>query len=541
MTVGSDPATVEVGVAAHRQRVLQAETPAPPNFNIATACCDRWPRDRVALVDARASQSRRVTFGTLSSQSSRLANALAARSIGFGDRVLVGLPQGLEAAITHLAIARLAAISVPLSVMHGEEAVKARLATSGARAGVIDGEAMAWLADSDLVSEADWLVVGGPTPAPDGMSDFESVLEAGREHHELPTITSETPATLIFTSGTTGAAKGALHAHRVVHAHQAPLSLLHNGFPQPHDLFWSPADWAWAGGLIDCLFGALSSGAPILAYRGRRFDPEEVVSLIERYQVTNTFLPPTAIKMLRSASVAPKNRLRSVMTGGETVDAGLFDWCHENLGVYPNTAYGQTEASCIVGASDTLPPRPGSLGMELPGSAIAVLDEDDIPVPDGTVGEICVSASSAPVFLRYWDNQEATEAKVRSGWLRTGDLGWRDEDGYLWFSSRNDDLIMSAGYRIGPTEIEACLESHPGVRAAAVVGLHDSDRGEVVAAFVEVMDEANPDSLPSELQDLVRTRLAPYQVPKVVEVVEALPRTVTGKVQRAALRMRGSV
>lgn len=539
MTARSEAGPIGEGIATHLRRVSHAETATPPDFNIATACCDRWPRHRLALIDARHGEPRRFNFGDLADASSRLANAFLAQDIGSGDRVMVGLPQGVEAAIAHLAIARVGAISVPVSIMHREDAIRARLETSGARTGVMDWGAFSWLADGDLASAADWTIVDGPTRLPEGMSDYQDALAHGSGNQEMAPTMAETPATLIFTSGTTGTPKGALHGHRVVHAHAAPLSLLHNGFPRPDDLLWSPADWAWAGGLIDCLFGALNSGSAILAYRARRFDPDETVRLLADYGVTNTFLPPTAIKMLQSTTPT-SHKLRSIMTGGEAVGADLFDWCLDRFGFYPNTAYGQTEASCIVGSADSLPPRPGSLGMELPGTEIAIFTDDDRPAPVGTIGEICVSAESAPVFLGYWENEAATSSKVRGGWLRTGDLGWRDGDGYLWFSSRNDDLIMSAGYRIGPGEIEHCIERHPRVRAAAVVGIDDGTRGEVVAAFVEINDTDELGSLVRELQDLVRARLAPYQVPKVVEVVDALPRTVTGKLQRAALRRRGS-
>jgi acetyl-CoA synthetase len=323
-----------------------------------------------------------------------------------------------------------------------------------------------------------------------------------------------------------------------VPAHTEPISLAHNLFPQEDAVLWSPADWAWAGGLVDCLFAALQAGRPIVAWRPR-FDAEAAVDLLERLPITNAFLPPTALKLLREVTGVADRRLglRSMMTGGERCGADLVDWCRDALGVTPNEVYGQTEVSAVIGNSSTLfPVKPGSVGMEYPRARASVLDEDGQELPAGERGEIALHASTPAMFLGYWNGVDGPRPR-EDEWHRTGDLGRRDEDGYLWHEGRTDDLIMSAGYRIGPGEIEEVLARHPAVRAAAVIGAPDELRGQVVAAVLELREGAPPrEELERELQDAVRDRLAPYEVPRRFAVVDALPRTDTGKIRRAALR-----
>jgi acetyl-CoA synthetase len=301
---------------------------------------------------------------------------------------------------------------------------------------------------------------------------------------------------------------------------------------------WSPADWAWAGGLVNCLFVGLRSGRPLVAWRPRGFDPDEVVDHLERHRVTVSFLPPTALKLLREArDVEPRAArlsLRAVMTGGERCGEAVIEWCRAVLGLTPNEVYGQTECSAIVGNSGTLlPVRPGSVGIEYPRARAAVLDDDCVELPPGALGEIAFHRSTAAMFLGYWNG---VDGPVPVGeWQRTGDLGRRDGD--LWHEGRRDDVILSSGYRIGPGEIEECLARHPAVRAVAVVGEPDPLRGQVVSAVLELYDGAPPrELLEQQLADAVRTRLAPYEVPRRFHVVDAIPRTDTGKLRRAELR-----
>ena len=523
-----------------------------PDYAIAHAACDRWAADRGgkearrAMLDLTGDAPRWVTFAEVATASHRLGNALRGLGVNFGDRVIVGLPQSPSAGIAHIGIYRIGAIAVPISIVHGSDAILHRVSDSGARVGIIDADLWTRIADiPEIRKQCRWIVVHAKTKLADTLA-FDDLLAAASD--SLATVPlggqvgSETPAMIIYTSGTTGNPKGALHAHRVVDAHAAPIGLAHGGFPKEGDLFWSPADWAWAGGLVDCLLSAWSAGVPIVAFRGRHFEPEVVMRMMAEHGVKNTFLPPTALRMLRLASdtyKGPMPALRSIMTGGEATSADVLEWAEERLGTIPNEAYGQTEASCILGnASHLHPVKAGSPGFSYPGSVVSIIALDgprELPV--GEVGEMAVRSDSQAAFLGYWGRPDATAEKVVDGWLRTGDLGKRDADGYFWFNSRKDDVISSAGYRIGPNEIESCIETHPAVRVAAVIGIPDAERGQVVKAVVELRDPSlRTPGLEDDLKQLVRTKLAPYEVPRLVEFVEAIPRTVTGKIQRNLLR-----
>lgn len=300
---------------------------------------------------------------------------------------------------------------------------------------------------------------------------------------------------------------------------------------------------------MDALLPTLYFGQPILGYRGR-FEPERALRLMERYQVRNTFLFPTALKLMMKAFPRPRERfdvsLRSVMSAGEAVGTAVFEWAQAALGVTINEMFGQTEMNYIVGNSHRLwPAKPGSMGRPYPGHRIAVIDDAGRDLPAGETGEVAVhriapDGNPDPVFfLEYFQNPEGTARKFSGAWCRTGDLAKRDEDGNLWYQGRADDMFKSAGYRIGPSEIENCLVRHPAVANAAVVPSPDETRGQVVKAFVVLAQGsvASP-QLEEDLQQHVRKYLAPYEYPREIEFIDALPMTTTGKVQRRVLRER---
>jgi acetyl-CoA synthetase len=323
----------------------------------------------------------------------------------------------------------------------------------------------------------------------------------------------------------------------------------HDGYPQPGDLFWSPADWAWTGGLMDALLPALYHGQPIVGYRGR-FDAQRALALIERYQVRNTFLFPTALKLMMKAFPRPRDvfdiNLRSMMSAGEAVGSAVFEWARDALGVTINEMFGQTEMNYIVGNSHLLwPVKPGSMGRPYPGHRIAVLDDAGGIAPPGEPGDVAVhriapDGTPDPVFfLEYIGNRDGTQAKFTGDWCRTGDVAIADDDGYLWYQGRSDDVFKSAGYRIGPSEIENCLVRHPAVANAAVIPLPDDVRGHIVKAFIVLAPghTAGP-ALEEDIAQHVRRFLAPYEYPRQIEFIDALPMTTTGKVQRKVLRDR---
>ena len=516
----------------------------PERFDIATACCDRWAdgSGREALVVVGEDGGRRVwSFDALADRSRRLAALFAASGVEAGDRVGILLGQRVETLLAHLACARIGAIAVPLFSLFGPEALRFRLADSATCLLVTDRAGVEKVAPlrGELPALRRLLSVDG---AEQGADAFWPLLEraapiAGRR------LRAEDPALVIYTSGTTGPPKGALHAQRVLLGHLPGVQMPHEFFPQPGDRFWTPADWAWIGGLLDVLLPSLYFGVPVVAGPGGKFDPERAVRLMAREGVRNVFMPPTAIRLMRRAGVDPLAagvRLRTIGSGGESLGADVLEWGRERFGVTINEFYGQTEANLLVSnMAAVLPPRAGSMGVAVPGHEVAILGEDGEPLPPGETGVIAVRRPDPVMFLGYWQRPEATAAKFRGDWLLTGDLGRMDEDGFFTCLGREDDLINSAGYRIGPAEIEACLARHPAVGLCAVIGVPDPVRGEIVKAYVVPEPGYRADeALAEEIRRFVRERLAAHLYPRVVTFVDSLPLTATGKVRRAELRAR---
>src|SRR5215831_875673 len=539
-----------MAVDRYREICARHRWNVPPDFNIGAVVCREHASDsdRVALYwEDESGATSRLTFRDLLEQANRLSNALAALSVGRGDKVAIILPQRPETAIAHIACYQLGAVAVPLSFLFGPEALEYRLNDSETKVAVVDPASL-----PNLVPIRDRLpllrhviAVAGAREA--WTLDWDSL--AGRAASEFaPLVTRATdPALLVYTSGTTGPPKGALMPQQCLLGNLPGFMHSHNGFPQQGDLFWSPADWAWTGGLMDALLPTLYFGCTILGYRGR-FEPERALGLLAKYGVRNSFLFPTALKMMMKAVPEPRTRydlrLRSIMSAGEPVGTTVFAWAEHALGVTINEMFGQTEMNYIVGNSHALwPAKPGSMGRPYPGHRIAVIDDDGNEVAVGEVGEVAVNriapdGTRDPVFfLEYFKNPEATLRKFTGDWCRTGDLAKRDTDGDLWYQGRADDVFKAAGYRIGPSEIENCLVRHPAVANAAVVPSPDETRGNVVKAFIVLAaGHAPSQALEEEIQRHVRQFLAPYEYPKAIEFIDALPMTTTGKVQRRVLR-----
>jgi acetyl-CoA synthetase len=500
----------------------------PDRFNMGVACSDVHPADATGLiaVDA-AGAATEYTFGELSERSDRLAQGMRDRGINRGDRVAVVAPQSLETALTYLAVWKLGAVSLPLASLFGPDALAYRLSDSAASL------AVASVANVDKLREAAPnlpVITIGP--------DFDELAAANRLASAVDTNAND-PAFLIYTSGTTGSPKGALHAHRSLFGHLPGFECYYEFPPRDGDLIWTPADWAWIGGLMDVLVPAWYFGMPVLT-AAHDFEPKWAVDLMVQHCVTLAFIPPTALKMMRAADVGHDDlALRAIFTGGEALGEEVLAWSTEALGCGINEGYGQTEANLVVGnCTPVWPVRPGSMGRALPGHDVAIFDDAGNRLV-GETGEICVRSPDPVMMLEYWNQPDATAEKYRGEWLLTGDLGMEDEDGYLWFRSRKDDVIMSRGYRIGPGEIEESLMAHPAVAMSAVIGIPDDVRGEVPAAFVVLRADQRADAeLAEELQTHVRNRLAAHEVPRQVTFVDELPRTTTGKIMRRALRNR---
>ncbi len=513
--------------------------PRLDRYNIAEAVSDRWARsdpDRLALVELRDGRRRDWRHGELARTSRRLANAFAAHGIGRGDRVAVLLPQSPETLLTHLAAYRLGAIAVPLFTLFGPDGLRFRLADAGVKAVVTDAANLPKLAGmtADL---PDLAAIFAIDTREAGALGFWEELGRASDAHPIAATGPDDPAFLSYTSGTTGPPKGALHGHRVLMGHLPGVQLAHEGLGLPGDLIWTPADWAWMGGLTNVLLPALEAGVPVVAHRMAKFDPERAAALMADLGVRNAFLPPTALKLMRQAGVARAPGLRSVTSAGEPLGAELLDWGRGVFGRDINEFYGQTECNAMIGNCAAIQPvRPGSAGRAVPGHRIAILDGEGRVCAPGEMGEIAVRAPDPVMFLGYWNRPDKTAEKFRDGWLLTGDEGRMDEAGYVHFSARADDVITSAGYRIGPSEIEDCLTGHPDVALAAVVGVPDPIRTESVKAFVVLREGAAETGLADALTARVRRLVSPHVAPREVAFVQSLPMTDTGKIQRRVLR-----
>jgi acetyl-CoA synthetase len=518
----------------------------PAAFNIGVEVCDRWAeRDpgKLAIVAAAPDGgSRDIGYGWLRDTSNRLANALAAHGVKRGDCVAILLPQAPEVAAIHIAVYKLGGIALPLAMLFGVEALSYRLRDSGAKALITNAQGLEKIAAvrSGLPGLQLVLSLDG---SHDGALGFNETLErASASFTPLPTAADD-PALMVYTSGTTGPPKGALHAHRVLIGHMPGIEMPHDFFPQLGDRFWTPADWAWAGGLLDCLLPSLYRGVPVVARRFDKFDPDEAFAVMARHGVRNAFIPPTALRMMRSAP-DPRGRhdirLRTVGSGGEALGAETYEWRKSALGVAINEFYGQTECNLVLSSCAMIGvARPGAIGKPVPGHEVAVIRGDGSKASAGEVGQIAIRRPNPVMFLEYWSRTDATREKFIGDWMTTGDQGVVDGDGYFSFVGRDDDVITSAGYRIGPGEIEDCLIKHPAVALAAVVGKPDPVRTEIVKAFVVLKSGvAASDALAADIQAVVRTRLSAHEYPREVDFIAEMPMTTTGKVIRRLLRAR---
>jgi len=518
----------------------------PEHYNIGVDVCDKHT-DRFAkpalLLDDADGHSYSVTFGELKERSDRFANALRGLGVARGDRVAIILPQREETVIAHIAVYKLGAIALPLSVLFGPDAVEYRLSDSGTKVAIGMSSHMDMLNDiRPRLPALETIVLCDSNPGAAGRS-FQALMESAAERFEPVRTRSDDAAMLIYTSGTTGPPKGALNGHRCLLGNLPGFELSQNFYPREQDLMWTPADWAWTGGLLDALLPALHYGVPVLGHVGGRFDPEHACRLMGKYGVRNAFIPPTAMKMLMQVE-SPKQkhglRLRSIMSAGEQVGTQVVHWAREELGVGVNEMWGQTEFNYLVGnCTDVMAVRPGSMGKPYPGHNVEPVDPSGAPMPDGKVGELAARRDDPVFFLGYWNQEKATRGKFIGDYWGTGDLGYRDADGYLWFVGRKDDVISSAGHRIGPGEIEDCLIKHEAVAQAAVVGSPDALRGEIVKAFIILADgQTASEALAKNIQQNVKQRLAAHEYPREIEFVDSLPMTTTGKVRRIALRER---
>jgi len=523
------------------------EITIPSKTNIARNTVERYAAERpdqLALIFEDEDLTLRTwTFAELDRDASRLAHGLVGLGIGRGDRVALHTGMLPETGILHMALYKLGVIAVTLSQLYGPDTLAHIL--NHAEAVAIVTQDQAWDQfrgrEDEFPTLQHRIVVGS---AQGDEITFADLLaeSAGKDSFAAVDTKADDVALLMYTSGSTGLPKGIMHGHSILESYVPSLSLAYNlDRDDPDAVFWSPADWAWVGGLLDLLLIAWRFGRTVVT-SGHRFDAEWAFDFMTRRGVTHSFMTPTALKRLAQVA-APKKRwpdlkLRVVCTGGEALPSAVLDWAEKDLSIVCNEFYGLTEFNHLIGSCKALyPSLPGSMGIAYPGHATTIINGKGEPLADGEEGEIVTASDDVTQFLGYWKDTERT-ADLRFGqWLRTGDMAVRDPDGYYWYRGRTDDLIKSSGFRIGPTEIEDSLLRHMAVAEAAVVASPDDDRGAIVKAFIRLAEgHSASDDLTADLQAHVKQNLAAYKYPREIEYVDSFELTSSGKINRRKLR-----
>ena len=529
-----------LGYGSYRALVEGFEWDIPERMNMASEIMDRWSNDRgrVALY-VEHSDGRRDTWSywRLIRLAKRYANFLVSLGVQPRDRVSLVMPQGAELAALHLAIYSVGATALPMSILYGPDSYRHILSDSAASV-IVVAEPYAdpiRLVRHDLPSLVSVVISGKPAEGERSLSEADS----HPAHFDPIDTSAEDPALLLYTSGSTGHPKGALHAQRILEGYLLTFKLFFDVEFDQSTVFYTPSDWAWVGGLLDILLPALVFGRPVVADE-QRFSAERAFEVMGRHGVTHAFLTPTALKVMAQVpDPGPRYDLdlRVIASGGESVADELHRWSERHLGAVINEFYGLTEVNHLVGGCEALwPGRPGWMGLPYPGREVALLDDQGKEISAGEIGEIAVRPGDPTQMIEYWGNPTATDAMRRNGWIMTGDQATIDTNGYIRFLGRDDDMIASAGYRIGPAEVEESLVRHPAVAEVAVIPAPDKIRGNVVKAMVVPADGyQGGEDLTAELQTQVKTQLAAYKYPRIVEYVDRLPKTSTGKLNRKLL------
>ena len=518
----------------------------PKSFNMGFEVCDRHaitsPNLTALIFENTNGDITQYSFRALKLLSNKLANLFQAKGLKSGDRVGILLPQSVETGIAHIAAWKAGIISIPLFTLFGPDALQYRLADSGARALITDIENLEKIQlIREKLPDLDLVIVTNAGKSDVTILDLWTSLDSASDKFTPLKTRPEDPSFISYTSGTTGPPKGALHAHRTMLGHLPGIEVPHEFFPKKGDLMWTPADWAWIGGLMNCLMAAWYHGVPVLAHRDQKYDPERAIHLMARHQVRNSFMPPTALKLMRQIDKLSKYRdvnLRTVACAGEPMGRELLEWGKETLGITLNEFYGQTECNLVISNCGLLmEARAGSMGRAVPGHTVEIIDSKGNVLNDYEEGHIAIKSPDPVMFLKYWNNPKASQNKYMGDWLLTGDRGSKDKDGYFWFMGREDDIITSAGYRIGPGEVEDCIVCHPAVSLAAVIGIPDPLRTEKIKAFVILRPNyIGSGELKREILDFVSRRLSPHEKPRDLVFVKKLPMTTTGKIKRNELR-----
>ena len=517
----------------------------PERFNFGFDVVDRWAEDRTKLalvsVDPSGEHARKHTFWDLAASSNRFANLLRSLGVGKGERALMMAPRIPEWYEAFLGMTKLGTVPMPATTLCTPQDIEYRINRAEASAAIVDTE------NADKVER---VAASCPSLKHLVLLDGERrgwtswVRERtglSRVVEDVQSTRSGDPLVIYFTSGTVGPPKMVLHTQAsYAIGHTLTARFWHD--LRSTDLHWAISDPGWAKMAYGKLFGQWTQGAAVLQHDARgRFDAGQTLSILERFGVTSFCAPPTAYRMmvLEDLTRYDLSGLRHCTAAGEPLNPEVMKVWEEGTGLTIYDGYGQTETVLLAANFRCLPVKPGSMGKPMPGFEVAIVDDEGNRVSAGEEGQIAVSLKPRPVGLmkEYWRDPEAVSSAFRADWYFTGDRAYSDEDGYLWFVGRADDVIISAGYRIGPFEVESALLEHPAVAESAVVASPDELRGNIVKAFVVLAPGYVPsDELTLSLQEHVRRVTAPFKYPRAVEYVAELPKTISGKIRRVELR-----
>jgi len=534
------------------RRSFQLEV--PEYFNFATDVIGKWasdPSKPAMLWIGQHGEERGLTFAHFAEYSGRAANAFSKLGIKKGDRVLVMLPRVPEWWESALGLMKIGAIPVPCTTLLTPKDIEFRAEAAEASTIITDNEGAAKF--DEVRSECPTVKVAivvepNADMGREGWVNYSQVVGEASPEFTGPKTRSDDPCLVYFTSGTVGYPKMVLHtqaSYPIGHTITGKYWLdLHED-----DLLWNLSETGWAKFAWSNLFGPWSQGAAMFIHDARgKYNPIETLEMLNKYPITTLCAPHTAYRMLvldepmKYMKVNPPKALRHCVGAGEPLNPEVIKVWEDETGMTIRDGYGQTETVLLCANFPPIQVKPGSMGKPSPGFDVEVIDHDGNPLPAGKEGDIAVRVKpNRPtwMFKEYWRNPDATNACIRGDWYITGDRAYKDEDGYFWFVGRADDVIISAGYRIGPFEVESALKEHPAVAESAVVASPDEMRGEIVKAFVILAPgyTASPE-LASELQDHVKRVTAPYKYPREIEFVESLPKTISGKIRRVELRER---
>ena len=497
---------------------------------------------RLAMVwEHESGECRKFTFADIKRLSDKTCNYLSSKGIGKGDFVMLVLKHSYQFWFICVALHKMGAIAVPATFMLKPHDIEYRIDAAGLKAAIVTD-------DDDIVESFEGagnidklacrFIVNGHR---DGWLDFDREMEECSEVWERVPTKSTDRFLMYFTSGTSGNPKMAVHDYSYPLGHI--LLAKHWQQVEPDGLHWTVADTGWAKNAWGKFYGQWIMEAAVFVYEYDRFEPHHIMNMIEKHKVSTFCCPPTMFRLYLNAGIEGHDlsSLKNCCIAGEPLSPDTFNTWYKATGLKLMEAFGQTESSVIVGTLKGMTPKPGSMGKPSPQFRVELLDKEGNPVRPGEEGEICVSISPRVpgIFVEYYRDEKKTNETLRDGWHHTGDVAWKDEDGYFWYLGRNDDIIKSSGYRISPFEIESVLVEHPAVLEVAVTGVPDPIRGQLVKATIILREAYQPtDELKKELQQFTKSRTAPYKYPRVIEFVDAIPKSISGKVRRVVIRNR---